>query len=303
LLLLILLLFSAAAHGQAAARSVGRPASPGKNSWTVRWEPAKLVNGAPVLFRVRPAARLKSLSARWLGHPVYFDYDQPSKTWYGLAGVSLETRPGDYPLELEGAAPRGGRVRFQRRVAVRRMRYPAISLTVAQKYVAPDPEILARVEQEKALKQEVFARSAPEREWAGKFAAPVEAAISDQFGTQRKFNGVLQSSHQGLDYGAPAGTPVAATNRGTVLLARDLFYEGNCVVVDHGQGLLTLYLHLSEIKVKEGERVRRGQELGLSGASGRATGPHLHVAVRWQGVYLNPATLLRLRLPSGAGGK
>jgi murein DD-endopeptidase MepM/ murein hydrolase activator NlpD len=86
-------------------------------------------------------------------------------------------------------------------------------------------------------------------------------------------------------------------NTGTVLLASPLYFEGNCVVLDHGQGLMTLYLHLSEIKVKQGERVERGREIGLSGGTGRATGPHLHLAVRWQGVYLNPAVLLALKLP------
>jgi len=82
-----------------------------------------------------------------------------------------------------------------------------------------------------------------------------------------------------------------------VLLARPMYFEGNCVVLDHGQGLLTLYLHLSEFEVKEGDRLTRGQQLGLSGGSGRATGPHLHVAVRWEGIYLNPATLMKLKLP------
>jgi len=86
-------------------------------------------------------------------------------------------------------------------------------------------------------------------------------------------------------------------NDGTVLLARPLYFEGNFVVLDHGQGFLTLYLHLSEVKVKEGEQVKRGQEIGLSGGTGRATGPHLHVGVRWQGTSLDPASLLRLRLP------
>jgi murein DD-endopeptidase MepM/ murein hydrolase activator NlpD len=86
-------------------------------------------------------------------------------------------------------------------------------------------------------------------------------------------------------------------NDGTVLLARPLFYEGNFVVIDHGQGLLTLYLHLSEFKVKEGDPVKRGQVIGLSGGTGRATGPHLHVAVRWQGTYLDPAGVIRLPLP------
>ena len=86
-------------------------------------------------------------------------------------------------------------------------------------------------------------------------------------------------------------------NNGTVLLARPMYFEGNFIVLDHGQGLLTLYLHLSEFKVKEGDFVKRGQIIGLSGGTGRATGPHLHVAVRWQGTYLDPASLMRLRLP------
>ena len=86
-------------------------------------------------------------------------------------------------------------------------------------------------------------------------------------------------------------------NQGTVLLARPLYFEGNCVVLDHGQGLLTIYMHLSQFTVKEGDRVKRGQQVGLSGGTGRATGPHLHVAVRWQGTYLDPARLIQLRLP------
>src|SRR5258707_14126637 len=114
---------------------------------------------------------------------------------------------------------------------------------------------------------------------------------------RRTFNGKVQSMHQGLDYAIPQGTPVSASNAGTVLLASPLYFEGNCVVLDHGQGLLTLYLHLSEIKVKAGERVESGQEIGLSGGTGRATGPHLHMAVRWGGAYLNPPTLLTLKLP------
>ena len=102
---------------------------------------------------------------------------------------------------------------------------------------------------------------------------------------------------RGWTYAVPTGTPVSAANAGTVLLAGPLYFEGNCVVLDHGQGLLTLYLHLSEVKVNKASGLTRGQEIGLSGGTGRATGPHLHLAVRWQGVYLNPATLLTLKLP------
>ncbi|HVI77533.1 MAG TPA: M23 family metallopeptidase, partial [Candidatus Acidoferrum sp.] len=118
------------------------------------------------------------------------------------------------------------------------------------------------------------------------------------FGTARVFNDQVQSRHQGLDFAAPPGTEVQAINSGVVVLARPMFFEGNCVVIDHGQGLLSLYLHLSAFKVKEGDQVHTGEAVAVSGGTGRATGPHLHLAVRWQGIYLSPAILLKLRVPA-----
>jgi murein DD-endopeptidase MepM/ murein hydrolase activator NlpD len=147
------------------------------------------------------------------------------------------------------------------------------------------------------IKKDYLNRVTPIREWSGQFTAPAKAEISAVFGAQRIFNGKTTSTHWGLDFRVPTGTPVAAMNEGTVLLARPLYFEGNFVVLDHGQGLLTLYLHLSEFKVKEGDQVKRGRILGLSGGTGRATGPHLHVEVRWQGTRLDPAALMRLPLP------
>ncbi len=269
----------------------------GARSWTIRRQPAQLVNGAPLVIEVVPPVRLTALSAKWLEHEVLFSYDAPTKAWYGIAGVSLETRPGIYSLELKGTTSKSAEIAFSKNIPIRAAKYPSITVTVAKRYTEPSKEQLERIYQDKTVKQGVFQHTDPEREWSGKFRAPVDVAISDVFGTRRTFNGKVQSMHQGLDYAAPTGTPVSAVNAGTVLLAGPLYFEGNCVVLDHGQGLLTLYLHLSEIKVKQGERIARGQEIGLSGGTGRATGPHLHLAVRWQGVYLNPATLLTLNLP------
>ena len=127
---------------------------------------------------------------------------------------------------------------------------------------------------------------------------PVSSPVSDLFGTERVINGEVQSRHQGLDYAAPAGTPVRAINRGVVILARPMFFEGDFIIIDHGQGLLSLYLHLSEFKVKEGDEVSGGQVIAMSGGTGRATGAHLHLAIRWQGAYLNPAILLGLPIPA-----
>ncbi|HTX75234.1 MAG TPA: M23 family metallopeptidase, partial [Terracidiphilus sp.] len=152
------------------------------------------------------------------------------------------------------------------------------------------------IEEESKLKATVFASSAPEPLWSGDFRAPVKAEATDSFGTRRMFNGKLASIHKGADFRAATGTPVHASNSGVVVLARHLYFEGNCVIVDHGMGLFTESLHFSRIDVKEGQHVKTGDLLGLSGATGRVTGPHLHWAVRWQGAYLDPLKLLKLDL-------
>jgi murein DD-endopeptidase MepM/ murein hydrolase activator NlpD len=271
--------------------------------WTVRSQPAKLVNGGPALFQVKPPARLQSLTGTWLGHDVSFSFDATTRTWYALAGVSLETAPGTYPLEVSGKRIAGKipgeKISFTRKFVVARGKYPKISvkLSVEGKFTEPTPEQQKQIQEAQQVKKDYLNRVTPEREWSGKFSAPADAAISDVFGSQRVFNGKTSSPHLGMDFRVPSGTAVAAMNDGTVLLARPLYFEGNFVVVDHGQGLLTLYLHLSEFKVKEGDQVKRGEMIGLSGGTGRATGPHLHVAVRWQGTYLDPARLMQLRLP------
>ena len=269
--------------------------------WYVANQPVRLVNGTPVLFRVTTPKPVRSLSGSWLGHDIAFSFDASAKIWFALAGVSLETKPGSYPLQLHGETlsrrSAGEAISFEKMIWVQRQRYPHVLLKVPGRYTAPRPAEQHEIEQDKEIKAEVFKTVSPDREWIGSFAAPVDAPISDVFGVERVFNGSVQSTHQGLDFRVPSGTSVAALNRGRVILARPLFFEGNCVVIDHGQGVLTLYLHLSKFLVKEGDAVNKGQEIGLSGGTGRATGPHLHLAVRWQGVYLDPQALLRLRLP------
>lgn len=267
--------------------------------WTVHSQPTRLLNGAPVLFQVKAPIKLESLTGTWLGHQLAFSYNSPTKTWFALAGVSIDIAPGKYALELTAERAAKTPLKFSRAFAVTSAEYPKIkvNLAVEKKFTEPSPEQLQQIEEAKKVKEEYLGRVTLQREWSGNFKAPVEAETSDVFGSRRIFNGVAQSPHYGLDYRVHTGTPVAAMNDGTVLLARFLYYEGDFVVLDHGQGFLTLYLHLSELKVKEGDVVKRGQIIGLSGASGRATGPHLDVRVRWQGTYLDPARLLQLTLP------
>ena len=264
---------------------------------SVTVQPQVLVNGAVCLLTVHVAGKPRTVSAKWLEHDLIFS-PGPRGTWYSLAGVALETKPGTYDLALEAVTEDGRIERLARALTVHAAKYKTSRLTVPQKYVTPDPETLQRIEAEKEIKKVAFARVIASPEWSGNFVAPVPMAVSEDYGTSRTFNGKLATVHRGTDFRAPSGTPVHASNGGEVVLARELYYEGNCVVINHGLGFMTIYMHLSKFEVKEGDKVEKGQTIALSGGTGRVTGPHLHMAVRWSGEYLDPLKLLALTLPA-----
>ena len=259
---------------------------------SVTLTPAVVVAGAPELIRVHaPGAR--TVEGEWLGQKVAFF--RKDAEWFALAGVDVEAPVGSSTLHVT-VKTAGGSEDVSRSVPVLQAHYRTGTLTVAPKFVEPPAEETARIKAESELKAKVFAESAGEPLWEGDFRVPVKAEATDSFGTRRMFNGKLASVHKGADFRAAMGTPVHAGNSGVVVIARPLYFEGNCVVIDHGLGLYTLYMHFSRIDVREGQRVKTGDALGLSGATGRVTGPHLHWAVRWQGAYLDPIKLLRLDL-------
>ncbi|MGA2673668.1 MAG: M23 family metallopeptidase [Terracidiphilus sp.] len=263
--------------------------------FAVTLTPAMVEAGSPELFRV-VTGEAKSVEGEWLGRKFQFFRGRDRRAWFALAGVDVETPVGPSTLRIHVELAQSRARDLSRAVQIRPAHYRTRSLTVAPEFVEPGPEALKRIEAEDQLKKNVFGESTAEPLWTGSFRAPVTAPPTDSFGTRRILNGKLASIHKGMDFRAREGTPVRAGNGGVVVLARPLYYEGNCVIIDHGLGLFTLYLHLSRIDVREGQRVALGERLGLSGATGRVTGPHLHWAVRWQGAYLDPAKLLRLNL-------
>ncbi len=277
--------------------SIGAAGTEPASGMTVTWEPHVLVNGSVCLFAASVGGTAREVAAKWMGLDLVFSQGTNS-TWYALAGVALETKPGIYDLALETTMRDGRVLRQVIPVTVQAANYKTSRLTVAQKYVTPDPETLKRIAAEKEIKNAAFAHLITVPEWSESFVAPVSSEVSETFGTSRTFNGKLASVHRGEDFRAPTGTPVHASNAGEVVLARELFYEGNCVVIDHGLGFMTMYMHLSKFDVKEGDRVKKSQVIALSGGTGRVTGPHLHMAVRWNGEYFDPAKLLSLKLPS-----
>jgi hypothetical protein len=253
--------------------------------------PAVVEAGSPVLIRVDAPASA-AVDGEWMGRRIEFFH---GRSWFTLAGVDVASETGPSTLKITMKA--NGVVQdLSRTVEIHEAHYKTESLTVAAGFVEPKESALARIKAESELKARVFGASAHDRLWDGDFRMPVLSTPTDSFGERRMFNGKLASIHQGMDFRARKETPVRAGNSGVVVLARGLYYEGNCVVIDHGLGLFTLSMHLSRTNVHEGQHVSKGQLLGLSGATGRVTGPHLHWAVRWEGAYLDPAKLLRMDL-------
>lgn len=277
------------------ARAISQTEPP--NPINVTSTPANPVNGAPILFQAKTTQILRKLHGEFMDRQVFFNFDASTGAWYGFAGVGLDTTGGRRPLKLEATLLDGDRIGFTHWVVIGRGDYRTVALRVPRRFTEPDEKTQKRIEQEREIKALAFNRLTDQRWWAGSFAPPVDNIMTDAFGTQRTFNGKVQSSHFGLDFRAQEGTPVAAMNNARVALARDMFYEGGFVVLDHGQGLLSLYMHLSKLYVQEGDFVQKMKTIALSGGSGRATSPHLHVGVRWQGVYVDPATFLKLDLP------
>jgi len=251
--------------------------------------------GAPELIRVT-APNAQAVNGEWLGHKIAF-FKLQNGEWAALAGVDVEAPTGPSTLHVSAIDHDRTDVMNQT-VVIHAAHYRTGTLSVSPKFVEPGPDALKEIDAESKFKAKVFASSASQPIWAGDFRAPVSAQPTDSFGTRRMFNKKLASIHKGADFRAAMGTPVHASNSGVVVLARPLYYEGNCVIIDHGLGLFTLSMHFSRIDVHEGQRVNKGDVLGLSGATGRVTGPHLHWAVRWEGAYLDPLKLLKLNLNS-----
>lgn len=211
--------------------------------------------------------------------------------WVALVGLPLALDPGTHALRVVSAGAEESR---PVRVAARH--YPTQRFSVPDhRKVEPPPEALLRIEREQKRIDEIKALFREEAEPDLAFRAPVAGRLSGNFGLRRIINGLERMPHAGIDFAVPAGTPVRAAAAGIVVETGDYFFNGNSVYIDHGQGLVTLYCHLERIDVKPGERVEAGRQLGLSGNTGRTSGPHLHWTVLANGAAVDPRLFLERR--------
>jgi len=211
--------------------------------------------------------------------------------WVALVGIPLDTTPGKVAATF---APDGPGVDARRlEFVVASKRYDEQRLQVQnQRHVDPSPEDLERIERERVRIEAALGAYSAERMPELAIAAPVAGRRSSSFGLRRYFNGQPRNPHSGMDIAAPTGTPILNPAPGRVLDAGDFFFNGNTVFVDHGRGIVTMYCHLSRIDVKPGDEVARGTQLGLVGATGRVTGPHLHWSVAVNRAMVDPALFL-----------
>jgi murein DD-endopeptidase MepM/ murein hydrolase activator NlpD len=266
------------------------------NGVELRLSSSATTQGSLLQAEVRSASLLTNLEGDWAGHivPFWFD-DRDGSVRRALLGVDVERPSGQYELTLMGQLENGQEVGCVARVKVRAGQFAIEKLQVGRKFVELSPEDAQRVEQEHGRLQELFARRTPDRLWEGSFRLPLDGVRSGgNFGRRRVLNGQTRSPHTGIDFPAASGTPVHAAQRGRVVLAEDLFFTGNTVVLDHGLGLYTLYAHLESVFVQVGDLVKVGATLGQVGATGRATGPHLHWGLTVNEARVNPLQIVRL---------
>jgi murein DD-endopeptidase MepM/ murein hydrolase activator NlpD len=227
-------------------------------------------------------------SARWGAQPLAVVSER--QRWFVLFGIPLDTLPGELEIEITRAGQASNEI-----IRIGSKAYPEQHLTIKdQRKVEPNPEDLARIEREQKVTEAVKRQFSPNPPPTD-FALPATGKLSSRFGLRRFFNGLPRNPHAGLDVAAGTGAAVTAPAAGVVANRGDYFFNGNTVFIDHGQGLITAYMHLSRIDVQPGQAVQRGDRLGAVGATGRVTGPHLHWTVILNNTPVDPEYFLGKR--------
>jgi murein DD-endopeptidase MepM/ murein hydrolase activator NlpD len=259
--------------------------------------PARPLPGAIVRLNLTDAGAasdaIVSVTGTMAGEPLHFV--GAGGAWRAIGAVPVDSG-GDVVARVVASRASGRTDTLSASVTPPPLPPPKEQLAVAEQYGKPlDAATEARVEQEnqKAIAVGRQSQESPPK-WTTPFEKPRDSEVSSSFGSGRTFNGQVASRHLGVDFRGAVGTPIRAANDGVVVLVDNFFLGGNVVYIDHGGGLTTGYLHLSKAMVNVGDNVKRGQVIGLVGATGRVTGPHLHWAARYGALTVNPLDLLTL---------
>jgi murein DD-endopeptidase MepM/ murein hydrolase activator NlpD len=264
--------------------------------------------GSLILAELRSPRPIKDVTGTWADRSVYFwkatNASSPhrgsnSDERQALLGVDLEKAPGTYELTVTSTTAIGENSECTASLLIRAGKFATESLKVDQQFVEPNEQQATRAAADQQKLRGIFDHVTPEKLWRGPFRMPLDGpAHGTNFGKRRVLNGQPRSPHTGADFPAPTGTRIHATQSGRVVLAEELYFSGNTVIIDHGLGVYSLYGHLSAIDVAVGDDLKVGAVLGKVGATGRVTGPHLHWGVTVNKARVNPVQLVTaLRTP------
>ena len=259
----------------------------------VLWTPMELKQGEVLYVEAKTETELFSIEGDLDGSPIFF-YKRESGGFAGITGVDLAASPGSCSLRVRVKDLH--RRSFERifQVGVKKGMFGVQRLTLPREKVELKEEVLRRVLEENREVKAILLRIRREKLWHSPFIKPVDGPITSPFGLRRILNGKPRSPHSGVDISAPLNSIVFSCNDGIVVFVKELYLGGKTVIIDHGFGLYSVYMHLSEILVKGGEKLRAGDVIGLVGSTGRATGPHLHWGMRLVGARIDPLSLLKL---------
>jgi hypothetical protein len=251
--------------------------------------PSRMRQGDAFMIRVSGLKGSTEPSAIFNKEPLRFS-SCGKGCFVALGVVDVNAKPHAYRIPLKI-----GKRKTILRLRVSLGRFDTISLTLPEDKVSPRPEDIERINREADLLNSIWEINS-EKLWEGKFVLPLENPLSTPFGTKRIINGVAVSIHRGLDITGAEGEQIHASNTGRVVLTEELFFGGNTVILDHGQGVYTVYMHMSGFNVSPGDLVSKNDVLGFVGSTGRSNGPHLHFGVKVSGINTNPLSLAGLRL-------
>ncbi len=256
--------------------------------------PKSLKQGDVFLLRINAPSLIQSVQGEFQGKKFPLSSEEGRRTHEALLGIDLDTKPGRYEWKISAAGEDGNRHSKIVQLKVEKTAFAVQKLTLPKSMVDLDAKTLERVNRESKRVRILFQGVREEKLWKGPFVRPLEGEVSGAFGNRRIINGQAKNPHSGIDLQAEAGTPVAACTGGLVVLADELFFAGKTVILDHGWGLYSMYFHLSEMGVGEGDKLRTGEILGRVGSTGRSTGPHLHWGTIIRGARVDPLSFIRL---------
>ena len=252
--------------------------------------------GEIIVVEIKDSFNVKEARVRFLDRSYQMGTSETNHRLFAFVSLDLGLEPGFYTLTVFIKRLIGGWESVQKRLIIPVKEFPQIKLWVDEKFITPPPEFHERIAWEAELLRVIYGMYTPQWLGEGRFIFPAPGNARTNFGQRRLFNNYHRSSHKGVDVASPYGSSIIASNSGRVVLARDLYYAGKAVIIDHGIGVFSFYCHFSKILVKRGDFVRRGDVIGKVGATGRVTGPHLHWAVSVAGKSVDPFSLLSLNL-------